>query len=151
VTIRNYRPEDFPALCEIDRLCFPPGIAYSAEDIAMSLLQAGVFVVVGEQGGEIAGFLLGQNRRGGRTHIITIDVLEPHRRSGFGTLLLEEAHGRARAAGAQRVVLEVSVENAPAQAFYRKHGYQVSRRLKRYYQDRDDAWQMVKELGPVGG
>jgi ribosomal-protein-alanine N-acetyltransferase len=151
VTIRDYRPEDFPALCEIDRLCFPPGIAYSAEDIAMSLLQAGVFVVVGEQAGEIAGFILGQNRRGGRTHIITIDVLEPHRRSGLGTLLLEEAHRRARAAGAQRVVLEVSVENAPAQAFYRKHGYEVSRRLKRYYQDREDAWQMVKELGPISG
>ena len=145
MTIRDYRPGDFPALCEIDGLCFPPGIAYSAEDIAMSLLQPGVFVVVGEEDAQIAGFILARTSRG-RGHIITIDVLKAHRRSGLGTLLLEEAHRRLGAAGAQRVVLEVSVENEPAQAFYRKHGYEVSRRLKRYYLDRDDAWQMVKEL-----
>jgi ribosomal-protein-alanine N-acetyltransferase len=146
VTIRDYRPDDFPALCEIDRLCFPPGIAYSAEDIAMSLLESGVFVVVGEDDGHTAGFILARSERGGRAHIITIDVVEQYRRSGLGTLLLEEAHRRLQAAGARRVVLEVSVENAPAQAFYRKHGYEVSRRLKRYYQDKEDAWQMVKAL-----
>jgi ribosomal-protein-alanine N-acetyltransferase len=146
VTIRDYRPEDFPALCEIDQRCFPPGIAYSADDIAMALLERGVFVVVGEEGSETAGFILSRNERGGRAHIITIDVLEQHRRSGLGTLLLEEAHRRLNAAGAQRVFLEVSVENAPAQAFYRKHGYEVVKRLKRYYENREDAWQMVKEL-----
>jgi len=149
VNIRDYRPEDFPALCEIDRRCFPPGIAYSAEDIAMALLERGVFVVVGEENGQPAGFILARNERGGQSHVITIDVLEQHRRSGLGTLLLEEAHRRLRAAGARRVLLEVSVENAPAQAFYRKHGYEVSRRLRRYYRDQEDAWQMVKGLVPM--
>ena len=146
VKIRDYRPEDFPALCEIDRRCFPLGIAYSAEDIAMSLLEPGVFVVVGEDDGQAAGFILARNERAGRAHIITIDVLEQYRRSGLGTLLLEEAHRRLSVAGAKRVLLEVAVENALAQAFYRKHGYEVSRRLKRYYQDREDAWQMIKTL-----
>ncbi len=144
--IHDYLPEDFPALCEIDRRCFPPGIAYSAEDIATALREPGVFVVVGEEDRQIAGFILAANKRGGRAHVITIDVLEQHRRSGLGTLLLEEAHRRLKAAGARRVVLEVSVENAPAQAFYRKHGYEVSRRLSRYYRDTEDAWQMVKAL-----
>jgi ribosomal-protein-alanine N-acetyltransferase len=145
VTLRNYRPDDFPTLCDIDRCCFPPGIAYSPEDIAMSLLERGVFVVVGCEGHEIAGFILARER-GGRGHIITIDVLEPYRRSGLGTLLLEEAHRRLSAAGAKRVVLEVAVENAPAQAFYRKHGYEVTRRLRNYYRDQEDAWQMVKAM-----
>jgi ribosomal-protein-alanine N-acetyltransferase len=148
VTIRDYHPGDFPALCDIDRRCFPPGIAYSPEDIAMALLERGVFVVVGCDGSEIAGFILARNERGNKAHIITIDVLEPYRRSGLGTLLLEEAHRRLSAAGAKRVVLEVSVENAPAQAFYRKHGYEVSRRLRHYYRDQEDAWQMAKDLAP---
>ena len=146
MTIRDYHPGDFPALCDIDRRCFPPGIAYSPDDIAMALLERGAFVVVGEEDGKAAGFILARNERGGRAHIITIDVLEPYRRSGLGTLLLEEAHLRLRVAGAKRVVLEVSVENAPAQAFYRKHGYESTRRLRHYYRDQEDAWQMVKTL-----
>jgi [ribosomal protein S18]-alanine N-acetyltransferase len=145
VTIRDYRPDDFPALCEIDRLCFPPGIAYSADDIAMALLERGVFVVVGCEDHNIGGFILARER-GGRGHIITIDVLAQYRRSGLGTLLLDEAHRRLSAAGARRVVLEVSVDNAPAQAFYRRHGYEVSRRLRNYYRDQEDAWQMVKTM-----
>src|SRR6266581_2359022 len=100
--IRDYRPEDFAALCEIDRRCFPPGIAYSQEDIAMVLLEPGAFVVVGEDHGQIAGFILARRERGDRAHIITIDVLEKHRRSGLGTMLLEEAHRRLGAAGARR-------------------------------------------------
>jgi len=33
--LRDYRPEDFAHLCEIDRLCFPPGIAYTAEEMRL--------------------------------------------------------------------------------------------------------------------
>jgi [ribosomal protein S18]-alanine N-acetyltransferase len=148
--IRDYQPDDFPALCDIDRRCFPPGIAYSADDIEVALLEPGTFVVVGEEpdapADPIAGFILARQERGGRGHIITIDVLDPYRRSGLGTMLLDETHRRLRAVGTRRVLLEVSVENAPAQAFYRKHGYEASRRLRRYYNEKEDAWQMVKTL-----
>jgi ribosomal-protein-alanine N-acetyltransferase len=145
-TARDYRPTDFDRLCEIDRLCFPPGIAYSPEDISIVLLEPGAFVVVGEAQGAIAGFILARRERAGRAHIITIDVLAEHRRTGLGGLLLQEAHRRLRALGATRVILEVAVENAPAIAFYEKHGYDRLRRLKNYYLDRDDAWQMSKNL-----
>ena len=118
MTIRDYRAEDFPALCEIDRRCFPPGIAYSPEDIAAALSEPGVVAIVGEEGSSLLGFLLAAD-----AHIITIDVLAAHRRSGLGTMLLEEAHRRLAASGARRVRLEVSVENAAAIAFYTKHGY----------------------------
>lgn len=146
--VRDYLPEDFPILCEVDRRCFPPGIAYSPEDIEVALLQPGSFVVVGEDAGEIAGFILARRERGGKAHIITIDVLAEHRRSGLGSMLLSEAHRRL---GGSRVILEVAVDNAAAIAFYEKHGYKACRRLKRYYLDRDDAWQMQKELATDKG
>ncbi len=133
-------------MCEIDRQCFPPGIAYSADDIAMSLLQPGAFALIGEEANDIAGFILALRQRGVNSHIITIDVLHPHRRSGLGTLLLSAAHDRLRGLGAKRVVLEAAVENTPAHAFYLKHGYRITRRLKHYYQDQGDAWEMVKEF-----
>ena len=144
--VRDYLPEDFATLCEIDRRCFPPGIAYSPDDIEIVLLEPGAFVVVGEEAGQIAGFILARRERAGRAHIITIDVLAEHRRSGLGTLLLDEAHRRLAAEGAQRVLLEVSVDNPAAIAFYQKHGYTTLRRLKKYYLDRDDAWQLQRLL-----
>jgi len=145
--VRDYLPEDFTILCEIDRRCFPPGIAYSPDDIEIALLQPGSFVVVGTDGPQIAGFILARRERGGRAHIITIDVLKEHRRSGLGTMLLEEAHRRL---GPARVILEVAVDNPAAIAFYKKQGYVALRLLKRYYLDRDDAWQMQKELTADG-
>jgi len=148
VIVRDYLPEDFAILCEIDRRCFPPGIAYSPDDIEIALLEPGSFVVVGSDGDRIAGFILGRRERGGRGHIITIDVLSEYRRSGLGTMLLEEAHRRL---GSARVILEVAVDNPAAIAFYKKHGYVTVRRLKRYYLDRDDAWQMQKNLATDKG
>ena len=141
--VRDYLPEDFATLCEIDRRCFPPGIAYSPEDIEVALLEPGSFVVVGVEGPQICGFILARRERGDRAHIITIDVLKEYRRSGLGTMLLEEAHRRL---GNARVILEVAVDNPAAIAFYKKHGYVTVRRLKAYYLDRDDAWQMQKNL-----
>ena len=141
--VRDYLPGDFATLCEIDRKCFPPGIAYSPEDIEIALLEPGSFVLVGAEGPRIGGFILARRERGGRAHIITIDVLKEQRRSGLGTLLLNEAHRRL---GNARVILEVAVDNPAAIAFYQKHGYTSLRRLKKYYLDRDDAWQMQKEL-----
>ena len=152
VRTRDYQPEDFDTLCDIDRRCFPPGIAYSPEDISIVLLEPGAFVVVGEVAQastcvpSTAGFILARRERAGRAHIITIDVLTEYRRSGLGTMLLGEAHRRLMALGAQRVILEVSLENASAIAFYHKHGYTENRRLKNYYLGHEDAWQMVRTL-----
>jgi ribosomal-protein-alanine N-acetyltransferase len=148
--VREYRPEDFEVICEIDRVCFPPGIAYSTEDIAMTLLEPGVIVIVGEQEGRLAGFLLARCMHNGESnpcgHIITIDVLPEFRQARLGTCLMAEAHHRLKASGAACVVLETSVENEPAIAFYKKLGYSTSRRLRRYYLDEVDAYEMFKDL-----
>ena len=66
VSTRGYQPEDFAKLCEIDRLCFAPGIAYSPEDISIVLLEPGAFVVVGESNQATAGFILARRERAGR-------------------------------------------------------------------------------------
>lgn len=144
--LRDYRAEDFETLCEIDRQCFPAGIAYSREEIAAMVEQPGMIVVVAEQEGNVAGFAIAYPMRGKRGHIITIDVLEQHRKCGLGTRLMEEVHNRLLAAGMRRVTLETAVDNAAAIRFYEKLGYTTLRRLEGYYQRRLDAWQMAKEL-----
>lgn len=146
MTLRDYRAEDFEDICEIDRQCFPPGIAYSREEIALAVDQSETIVVVAEEDSKITGFVMATPTGRQRGHIITIDVLAPHRQSGLGTRLMTEVHNRLLAAGARRVILETAVDNAAAIRFYQKLGYTAERRLKGYYSGRLDAWRMTKEL-----
>ncbi len=146
MTLRDYRAADFDALCAIDRQCFPPGIAYSRGEIAATVEHPGAIVVVAEDAGKLAGFVMAMPMDGKRGHIITIDVLAQHRQCGLGTRLMDEAHARLLAAGKRRVTLETAVDNIAAIRFYEKLGYKTVRRLEGYYLRRLDAWQMAKEL-----
>lgn len=56
-------------------------------------------------------------------------------RHGLATCLLAELLGRARAAGAEALFLEVRESNLAARALYEKHGFAETGRRKRYYSD----------------
>jgi ribosomal protein S18 acetylase RimI-like enzyme len=52
-----------------------------------------------------------------------VEVRRDQRRRGIATALIHHAEGEARARGFDRLRLGVSVDNSPAQALYRRHGY----------------------------
>ncbi len=154
--LRDYRPEDFVRLCEIDRLCFPPGIAYTTEEMRLYLGDRRAFTIVAEgPQREIVGFLIARLEIGRlpseRTsvrvgHLVTIDVLPDWQGRGIGSLLLQEAERRLRQAGARAIVLETAVDNVRAIRFYTKHGYVVLGRVRGYYLGEKDAFRMMKAL-----
>lgn len=59
-----------------------------------------------------------------------IGVVPKERGKGTGRLLMDALHAEARARGAERVWLEVIVENAPAIALYEKLGYEHVREVE---------------------
>ncbi|GGF42387.1 N-acetyltransferase [Marmoricola endophyticus] len=61
------------------------------------------------------------------------------RRAGAGRALLAAAVERADAAGAERVLVEVSEANAAGRAFYAANGFSEIHRRRRYYRDGTDA------------
>ncbi len=146
VLLREYQPADFEALHRIDQACYPPGIAYTRRMLRWFLAQQGCICLVAELDGEPVGFLvaIGERTVG---HIVTIDVLERHRRRGLGTRLLAEAERRLAAAGVRTIELETATTNHAAIAFWRKHGYRTSGVLRSYYPDGQDAYGMHKPLG----
>ncbi len=152
IGFRDYRPGDFPTLCDIDRLCFPAGVAYSPAEMSYWLRSRDAFAVIAEapaedpQGSCIAGFVLGRRERDGKGHIITIEVLPEYRRAGIATELLERAEQRFKQMMVTRVELFTWVENTQAVAFYHKLGYQTVGRIPRYYLGRLDAWLMAREV-----
>ncbi|MGI8523024.1 MAG: ribosomal protein S18-alanine N-acetyltransferase [Nocardioides sp.] len=73
-----------------------------------------------------------------------ITVATSHRRRGVASDLLAEVVRRA--AGTERLLLEVREDNAGALAFYADRGFGELARRPRYYRDGADAVVLQKEL-----
>jgi ribosomal-protein-alanine N-acetyltransferase len=150
--IRDFKPEEFDLLWRIDQECFPPGISYSHQELTAYIRKRGGFTLVAvsdaavndAEAGAVGGFIV---THGGLTgHVITIDVVASARRAGVGSLLLQAAEERLRAAGSRSVGLETAVDNLAALAFYKRHGYSVIRTWPRYYANGVDALVLKKDL-----
>jgi len=156
--IRTFRPEDLEALWRLDQACFPPGIAYTRDELLAYMRRRSAFTLVadalqpsaadGERAatGEISGFIVAERGRQPVGHIITIDVRAEDRRSGLGSGLMEAAEARLREAGCRAVILEVAVDNRAALAFYKRQGYFLVKTIPRYYTTGVDAFVLKKEL-----
>ncbi|HTZ75985.1 MAG TPA: N-acetyltransferase [Candidatus Aquilonibacter sp.] len=143
--IRPYQAADFDTLCEIDRACYEPAITYSRREMRAYLNAPGADCEVAEFNSQIRGFCI-TTRKDDEGYIVTIDVLEPFRKSGVGTALLAESEKRLAAAGVRRMALDTAVDNLSAIAFWQKHGYRKIGVRKGYYPNGRDAFAMVKTL-----
>ena len=149
--LRDYQPDDFARLMEIDQACFVEGIAYSLREMRHYLSRPLAIRIVGESGNQITGFIIADRFRPRRSQqsmgqIITIDVLPEARRTGLGSLLLQAAEEKLREGGCVYASLETAVDNLAALRFYKKHGYTGLKILPNYYLDSIDALLMGKKL-----
>lgn len=154
-TIRDYQPEDFAGLWQIDQLCFAPGISYSRYELSFYIRRRNAFTLIAEtkdadMSHKICGFIVAEAGRDHTGHVITIDVLSEARKQGLGSLLLRNGESRMRAAGCNVVTLETAVDNAAAIAFYKRHNYDVVETIPRYYSNGVDALVFEKNLLQVG-
>lgn len=167
LAIRRYQPEDFRILWEIDKSCFPPGISYTEFELKSYIYRPAAFTLVAQarstqrharpsaspspkgqenDGQKIVGFLVGERTRGGKGHIITIDVRAEVRRHKVGTTLLESAEREFRSTKCDAIRLETAVDNISALSFYKRLGYNVIQTVPRYYSNGLDALLLEKDL-----
>ena len=143
--LRSYLPSDFETLYRIDQVCFPKGISYGRFEMKVYLRARGAYCLLAETGGNVAGFILAELAPD-EGHIITLDVLEDHRRQGIGSLLLNAAETEMISRGGQRMILETATANKAAIALWEKHGYRQMGIIESYYGPGQDAFRMGKEL-----
>src|SRR5438552_982306 len=97
--------------------------------------------------GRIIGFLVAR-LLASELHINNVAVRPEHRRFGTGASLVEAALNWAREKRSDRAVLEVRAGNRAAQALYRRCGFVVEGRRRRYYASPvEDALLMGVSLG----
>ncbi|MFO1129103.1 MAG: ribosomal protein S18-alanine N-acetyltransferase [Rhodospirillales bacterium] len=113
--------------------------AWDAETFAAFLAQPGGFALIAGDDETTAGFVLAR-AVAGESEVLTLAVRPDCRRAGCATRLLAGAIARAATLGAQRMVLEVAVDNAAALRLYRRAGFNpVGRRRGYYCRDDGDA------------
>jgi ribosomal-protein-alanine N-acetyltransferase len=156
--VREFRSEDFDRLWDIEQECFAPVIAYSRLELAAYIRRRGSFTLVAEASDAAAkstpgilGFIVAEANRRRIGHVLTIDVPPGNRRLGVGSKLLATAEERLRATPCGSVVLETAVDNTPALAFYKRHGYDIVNTIPRYYSNGLDAFMLEKELSSSAG
>jgi ribosomal protein S18 acetylase RimI-like enzyme len=150
IRLRSYTAADFDKIYVIDQACYEPRIAYSRTEMRQYLRFPGAECVVAEASSEnsppaMIGFCLTAHKDSWG-YVVTMDVLSEYRRHGVASMLLTEAERRLVAAGVRQIGLETATDNAPAIAFWQKHGYRKSGVRKNYYPGGRDAYTMAKRL-----
>ena len=79
-------------------------------------------------------------------HVVSVAVLDEHRRKGIGKGLVEEAINGVKSKKCDELYLEVRCSNNDAVILYEKMGFIIKQRLKTYYRDGEDAYLMAIEF-----
>jgi [ribosomal protein S18]-alanine N-acetyltransferase len=146
VTLRPLVATDLDDLEAMEHELFGAG-AWSRASLAEELTGPGRWYV-GAQ--DAAGVLVGYAGLwfdGYDGQVMTIGTRTAAQGRGIGRVLLDALVGRARALGADDVLLEVRVDNEPALRLYEGAGFERFGRRKGYYQPENvDAWTMRLHL-----
>ena len=76
-------------------------------------------------------------------HVVSVAVIDEHRRKGFGSALVDEAIKGVKTIRCSELYLEVRCSNNDAVRLYEKLGFSIIHRLKAYYRDGEDAYVMA--------
>lgn len=79
-------------------------------------------------------------------HITTIGIAPEHRRRGLAQKLLNHTEKALQNRNITTATLEVRVGNSAAQNLYRGLQYSIVQRIKKYYNNGEDGFLMVKSL-----
>ncbi len=152
--LRKFKPDDLESVMQINRFCLPENyMDFFFMDLHQRFPET---FIVAEEEEKIVGYVMcrievglasfglgGLIRKG---HVVSIAVLPQVRRKGVAQALMTTAMKGMLHYKAKICYLEVRVTNDPGVILYKKLGFEVSRTLKGYYSDGEDAYVMTKKL-----
>jgi ribosomal protein S18 acetylase RimI-like enzyme len=111
------------------------------------LRRPSALVLVAARGPHLAGALVLLFRRGsGVARVYSLAVAAAERGRGIARLLLGHAADASAGRGCRAIRLETRLDNAPAQALFRREGFAVTGRTERYYEDGMAALRLERPL-----
>ncbi len=140
--VRNVAPDDIYKVIELEYQNFdypyPPEIINFLYESYWD-----TFLVV-EKDMDIIGFAIGieQKKEG---HILVIAIRDGFKRMGIGTFLMKKLIDVYEKKGINKLKLEVRTSNIAAISMYKKMGFKITNRLKRYYENGEDGFVLRRE------
>ena len=149
--LRRCELSDIIPVIEINLRTLPEHYSdYFYESLLEELPEA---FIVAEISGKIVGYIMCKIEHGfsnfkklgfvKKGHIVSIAVIDEHRRKGFGSILVDEAVKGVKTIQGAELYLEVRCSNNDAVKLYEKLGFSIIQRLKTYYRDGEDAYVMA--------
>ncbi|MGD0024477.1 MAG: GNAT family N-acetyltransferase [Xanthobacteraceae bacterium] len=146
VTLRRGRMSDLAALLALEQAVFTTDIL-SRRSFRRFLAAPGATLIVAEEGGKLAGYVLVHYPPRSRLARLYSIAVAPHIGGrGLGPRLLAAAEETAKRRGRRAMRLEVHEHNTRAIARYEKSGYRLFGRHRDYYDDHGDALRFEKSL-----
>jgi ribosomal-protein-alanine N-acetyltransferase len=151
--LRRFKPSDLEGVIRINRECLPEN--YTTPFFMNLYKRFPETFIIAETNGEIVGYImcrietgipslmLGMTRKG---HVISIAVLSMYQKKGIGFALIQEAMQAMVNYRAKECYLEVRTSNLPAIELYKKLGFEITRTMRDYYADGEDAFIMARKL-----
>lgn len=146
IRIRSAHPADLETLVALERLAFDE--PWTADQLSRFWEAPGALGWLAEAAtGGAVGFAL-VRAVADEAELLRIGTVPAWRRRQIDQRLLAAALAELEPAGAA-CHLEVRADNAPAQALYRRLGFELAGVRKRYYRDDCDAWLYAREARPL--
>jgi len=141
---------DLQSVMHINRVCLPENYTdFFFIDLHHRFPET---FIVAEENEEVVGYIMcrmevglsnfgfgGLIRKG---HIVSVAVLPQYRRKGIGQALIAKAMDGMRLHNAKQCFLEVRTTNEEAISLYKKLGFDITRIIRGYYADGEDAYVM---------
>ncbi len=152
--IRRCDPSDLIPVMEINMKTLPEHYSdYFYESLLSELPEA---FLVAEIDGRAIGYIMCKTEYGfsnfkklgfvKKGHIVSIAVIEHHRKKGIGKALVEESLNGVKLKKCDELYLEVRCSNTEGVRLYEKLGFIIKQRLKGYYRDGEDSFLMAIEF-----
>jgi len=143
--IRGFLASDLKELMEIEKTSFPNQKVWPKKYFK-KLYQKypeGFFVVESEK--KIVGYTIGQ-KIGRGAKIISLAVAPKWRERGIGRMLIKSLLNHFKKEGVKEISLHTRTKNKIGILFLKKSGFEISKKIKKYYRNGDDAYLMRKKI-----
>ena len=139
--------DDAAAIARMSRDLIEQGLGWSwtTPRVLRSVHSADTNVVLALEDQRLAGFAI-MKYLDAEAHLLLLAVQPGTQRRGVGTALTRWVEGSALAAGIGQVYLEARAGNHAARRFYQRLGYVELLSLPGYYQGREAAVRMARDL-----
>jgi [ribosomal protein S18]-alanine N-acetyltransferase len=152
--LRKFTMNDLADVTHINQICLPENYTdFFFVDLYRRFPET---FIVAEENGNIVGYIICRIEVGlsniglpglvKKGHVVSVAVMPEYRHKGIGGALVTKAMEGMRMYGAKQCYLEVRVTNEEAVSLYKKLGLEVSRSIRGYYADGEDAYMVSKKL-----